>query len=53
MSFYMPTRPQVNLTGLEPNWSELGATAVSRLEFGQNGSAHVLLRKNGGQERGG
>lgn len=44
---------QVNLTGLEPNWTELGASAVTRLEYGQNGSAHVLLRKNAGQDTGG
>ena len=26
---------QVNLTGLEPNWTELGASAVTRLEYSQ------------------
>eukprot|EP00437_Effrenium_voratum_P041885 CAMPEP_0181477176 /NCGR_PEP_ID=MMETSP1110-20121109/42084_1 /TAXON_ID=174948 /ORGANISM="Symbiodinium sp., Strain CCMP421" /LENGTH=918 /DNA_ID=CAMNT_0023602475 /DNA_START=89 /DNA_END=2845 /DNA_ORIENTATION=- len=36
----------VNLTGLEPNWSEVGASAINKLEYGQNGSAHVLLQKN-------
>eukprot|EP00913_Durusdinium_trenchii_P029811 g27936.t1 len=47
------TESEVNLTGLEPNWTELGASAVTRLEYGQNGSAHVLLRKNAGQDTGG
>eukprot|EP00439_Symbiodinium_sp_Y106_P017329 s728_g2.t1 len=41
---------QVNLTGLEPGWSEVGASAINKLEFGQNGSAHVVLRKNGGED---
>ncbi|CAE8603112.1 unnamed protein product [Polarella glacialis] len=44
---------QVRLTGLGQSWSEVGASAISKLEFGQASSAHVVLRKNGGDETAG
>eukprot|EP00933_Yihiella_yeosuensis_P015635 TRINITY_DN13580_c0_g1_i1.p1 TRINITY_DN13580_c0_g1~~TRINITY_DN13580_c0_g1_i1.p1 ORF type:complete len:921 (-),score=216.04 TRINITY_DN13580_c0_g1_i1:472-3234(-) len=43
----------VRLKGLAPNFVEVGASAISRLEYGQNASAHVVLQKNGSQESAG
>lgn len=40
---------EVRLTGLGPEWMELGATAISRLEVSQNASAYVVLHKLGGE----
>mmetsp|Transcript_33383 Transcript_33383/g.72991 ORF Transcript_33383/g.72991 Transcript_33383/m.72991 type:complete len:928 (-) Transcript_33383:127-2910(-) len=36
---------EVRLTGLEPNWVEVGASAITKLEFNDQASAHVVLRK--------
>mmetsp|Transcript_116325 Transcript_116325/g.329047 ORF Transcript_116325/g.329047 Transcript_116325/m.329047 type:complete len:929 (+) Transcript_116325:105-2891(+) len=36
---------EVRLTGLEPSWSEVGASAITRLQSGQQASSHVVLRK--------
>jgi coatomer protein complex subunit gamma len=36
---------EVRLTGLEPAWVEVGATAIDKLSNGQQGSAYVLLQK--------
>eukprot|EP00933_Yihiella_yeosuensis_P036468 TRINITY_DN30218_c0_g1_i1.p1 TRINITY_DN30218_c0_g1~~TRINITY_DN30218_c0_g1_i1.p1 ORF type:complete len:922 (+),score=176.87 TRINITY_DN30218_c0_g1_i1:108-2873(+) len=44
---------EVKLTGLGQSWSEVGASAISRLENGQNASAHIVLSKNGGDEAAG
>eukprot|EP00930_Biecheleria_cincta_P060684 TRINITY_DN462_c0_g1_i1.p1 TRINITY_DN462_c0_g1~~TRINITY_DN462_c0_g1_i1.p1 ORF type:complete len:944 (-),score=203.64 TRINITY_DN462_c0_g1_i1:195-2975(-) len=44
---------EARLTGLGPNYSEVGASAISRLEYGQNASAHVLLQKQGGEDQAG
>lgn len=41
---------EVRLTGIEPNWVESGASAISRLTYGQQASAHVVLRKNAGAD---
>jgi len=44
---------QVTLTGMEPNWSEIGASAISKLEYGQSASAHAVLMKTGGEDTAG
>mmetsp|Transcript_68621 Transcript_68621/g.146918 ORF Transcript_68621/g.146918 Transcript_68621/m.146918 type:complete len:937 (-) Transcript_68621:64-2874(-) len=44
---------EVRLTGLDPEWVEVGASAISRLEYNQQASAHVVLRKAGGAEAAG
>eukprot|EP00930_Biecheleria_cincta_P060685 TRINITY_DN462_c0_g1_i2.p1 TRINITY_DN462_c0_g1~~TRINITY_DN462_c0_g1_i2.p1 ORF type:complete len:949 (-),score=224.27 TRINITY_DN462_c0_g1_i2:194-2974(-) len=44
---------EARLTGLGPNYSEVGASAISRLEYGQNASAHVVLQKRGGEDQAG
>eukprot|EP00929_Paragymnodinium_shiwhaense_P080799 TRINITY_DN4215_c1_g1_i1.p1 TRINITY_DN4215_c1_g1~~TRINITY_DN4215_c1_g1_i1.p1 ORF type:complete len:938 (+),score=324.72 TRINITY_DN4215_c1_g1_i1:105-2918(+) len=36
---------EVRLTGCAPNWTDCGATAIDRLENGQQASAHVVLAK--------
>mmetsp|Transcript_92996 Transcript_92996/g.259075 ORF Transcript_92996/g.259075 Transcript_92996/m.259075 type:complete len:927 (+) Transcript_92996:124-2904(+) len=41
---------EVRLTGLEPHFHEVGASAITKLEYGQNASAHVVLQKVGGGE---
>lgn len=44
---------EARLTGLGISWTDIGATAISRLEFGQNASSYIVLRKNGGEDKGG
>jgi len=44
---------EARLSGLAPNYAEVGASAISRLEYGQNGSAFVVLQKNENEEQGG
>jgi coatomer protein complex subunit gamma len=41
---------QVKLTGLGQTWQEIGASQINRLEYNQQGSAHIVLRKVGGEE---
>jgi len=41
---------QVTLTGMEPTWTEIGASAISKLEYSQSASTHAVLKKNGGEE---
>ncbi|CAK0894724.1 unnamed protein product, partial [Prorocentrum cordatum] len=43
----------VVLTGVEPGWTELGATKINRLEYGQQTALTVVLQKNGGDDRAG
>jgi coatomer protein complex subunit gamma len=43
----------VVLTGVEPSWTELGATKINRLEYGQQTALTVVLQKNGGDDRAG
>merc|ERR1719198_749977 len=38
---------EVRLTGVEPSWVEIGASAITKLEYNQQASAHVVLRKTG------
>lgn len=35
---------EVQLTGIEPTWTELGAAAIDKLEYGQQASAYVVLQ---------
>lgn len=45
---------QCKITGCQPNYVELGSSAITKLEYGQGASAHVVLRKNqGGEESSG
>jgi len=41
---------EVRLTGLEPAFSEIAAADISKLQYGQNASAYVVVQKNGGDE---
>jgi len=41
---------EVRLTGLQPSWVEIAASSIPKLEYGQQASAHVVLRKAGGAE---
>jgi len=41
---------EVRLTGMEPTWTEIGASGISKLEYSQGASAHAVLKKNGGEE---
>lgn len=41
---------EARLTGLDPGWAELGASAISTLAYGQQASAYVVLQKRGGEE---
>lgn len=44
---------EVRLSGVEPNWTVVGSTAITRLEYNQQASAHVVLRKNAGEDSAG
>lgn len=45
---------EVRLTGVDATqWHEMGALAISKLEYNQSASAHVVLKKLAGEELGG
>mmetsp|Transcript_96456 Transcript_96456/g.241880 ORF Transcript_96456/g.241880 Transcript_96456/m.241880 type:complete len:923 (-) Transcript_96456:138-2906(-) len=44
---------EARLTGLEPAWSMIGASAINKLEYNQQGSAYVVLAKLGGEDAAG
>jgi coatomer protein complex subunit gamma len=41
---------EVRLTGVESSWTDLGASMITRLEYNQQASAHVVLRKKDDSE---
>jgi len=41
---------EVRLTGVEGSWTEVGSSMINRLEFDQQASALVILRKTGDDE---
>merc|ERR1712032_151330 len=41
---------QVRLTGVEPIWTEVVASAITQLAYGQQASAHVVLQKTAGDD---
>jgi len=41
---------EVRLTGVQPAFTEVVASAVTRLAYGQQASAHVVLQKSAGDE---
>lgn len=40
---------EARITGFEPSWSEVGSSSINVLEYGQSASAHMVLRKVGGE----
>mmetsp|Transcript_6999 Transcript_6999/g.20637 ORF Transcript_6999/g.20637 Transcript_6999/m.20637 type:complete len:924 (-) Transcript_6999:83-2854(-) len=44
---------EIKLTNVGPHFVEIGASTITKLEYDQQASAHVVLRKNGGDEVGG
>mmetsp|Transcript_121639 Transcript_121639/g.214467 ORF Transcript_121639/g.214467 Transcript_121639/m.214467 type:complete len:925 (-) Transcript_121639:145-2919(-) len=41
---------EVKLTGLQPNWTDVGGSSIDRLDHGQQASAYVVLQRNGEDE---
>lgn len=41
---------EVKLTGLEPNWTQIGDSMIGKLDHGQQGSAYVVLKSNSAEE---
>jgi len=37
---------EMQLTNLQPNWTEVGASAIPKLALNDKGSAYIVLRKN-------
>merc|ERR1740121_2642898 len=44
---------ETRLTGLEPCWAMVGASAVAKLDYDQQASAYVVLAKQGGEDSAG
>mmetsp|Transcript_61777 Transcript_61777/g.188645 ORF Transcript_61777/g.188645 Transcript_61777/m.188645 type:complete len:926 (-) Transcript_61777:170-2947(-) len=44
---------ECRLSGLDPLWSAIGASAIKTLAYGQSASAYVVLEKRGGEETAG
>merc|ERR1712194_974912 len=43
---------EARLKGVSGSWVEMGTSAISKLENGQQASAHVVLQKNGAEPAG-
>jgi len=41
---------EIRLSGVEPSFVEVGASTITKLEYNQQASAHVVLRKMGGED---